>query len=1032
MMPKRKKKAEWECIVQQRQPKIKQAFLGVFFTVAISFAAVVLIADDGSAGQFYPGGRQRCLNTSGGRASFQSVIYACDKATAKSQNACSAWLGPTNNSATREIYLSAPSLDSTQYIKAWGMCTDRANTTGIGLSIIGDNNSIGYGSATGVDTPPFYRTGNWGNPSDGMTIPLNVAKFVQGATIEGNMYCRRVGVGRSHSDLNSSAGDSSRICISVGGEIPEPEVEPPEILCNRWAPSGFTGADEFHGTTTVEVKIKNLEQRFAGDASGDWGDGVIYAMPTDKIAWVECYYGGTPGTGHTPISSFEGGEKTYAEMSDDWCHITPSGYVWVPPAGFYPSENVGSTPLSVFYYELWTKAAVWENHWRINGNGLALEAGDSPGVGGWWEFDKFTNASDMKLNRYYTKEGEAGQSFYEYATAGDPMAVNISRDNPTATINKSYYETTETDYSSPKTCLSVPNPLYNPLIPGSLPSMSVLVTSGDKCGYNTYQLPHYDGFSCTNKYSGELRDGHIGYGPSEDTAKVLIPYNFETYTGVTVSSDVAYSGETIDVDNVWTSVEAKNNAVTKAAYATQVPGARLKLFAYVTADIDNGNIGGLTTGDDNGCGLIGGAAKQCLEFRSKSGFTLNGGGRLDGSYDEFTDMGGKYNAFDASAGDLMCFVSAVYPASSGSDTQMGTDGDGNWRYSEPSCTIIAKKPSFQVWGDSMYSKGGIETINAAKRYLYNDYYGGSSTNLCKNGNCFNPTSHGPTNYIGSWVEEGLILNTGTTNTFASGAALGYDSSSNFTRAGVSNFNITNISPLTFSNQLSADLSRVGASGLDSAVGDRDDLIKYWIGDNVRGINTSGSINLAYNNSVGESIKSASGVAIRYVHSNSISISGTVPKSTTYLINVDGTVTITGDIKYEDSTYKMLKEIPKVIIYANNINISCNVGEVDAILITKSNDGNLDTCYDGGGDSSSARSRQLKVFGTVMTGKVSLGRTYGAAAWNGSMNGGRTTDAVPAEVFDYDSTIPMWSEYMGGSVETDTMQIVYQHELAPRY
>ena len=38
----------------------------------------------------------------------------------------------------------------------------------------------------------------------------------------------------------------------------------------------------------------------------------------------------------------------------------------------------------------------------------------------------------------------------------------------------------------------------------------------------------------------------------------------------------------------------------------------------------------------------------------------------------------------------------------------------------------------------------------------------------------------------------------------------------------------------------------------------------------------------------------------------------------------------------------------------------------------------------------------------------------------------------AEVFDFDSSILLWSEFMASSSETDTLQPVYQVEIAPRY
>lgn len=987
---------------------MQQRRLSFLLVVAISLIVAVLTVSDCFAGQFYPGGRQRCLSSSGGRADFMSVIYACDKATVKSQNACTAWLGPVGNSATRTIYLSAASIGSTVTLSLYGMCTDKPDTTSA-MAVAGDGGSIGSGNGK---LPTFTRSGTWGSPSS-ITTTINVSKFIQGAAIVDGMYFRRVGIGRGHSDGASFGGEVAFIYLKVGGEIPKPPVEDPAALCRRWAPSGApgNGASAYYGTTSIDVRIKNMNQRFGNTGFGDWNNGTIYAMPTDEIGWIECYYGGTPGTGHTKVSSINGGQKTYPELSGDWCHSSGSGGVWVPGAGFYPYIDVGSTPLSVTYYELHSRSPVWQNQFSIWGAGRVVRSGDSTAGG---SFNVFTNTTAVRRNGYPTKEGEAGSTFTEYGLTGAPKYVRITSSNPTATIDKSYYETTETDYSSPKTCTV--NTIFGPII----------VTSGDYCGYNTYQLPHYDGYSCTNRYSNTLWNASVDYSPHNDHASVQVPYNFENYTGVILESDLAFSGEQVKVDNVWTSVEARSNAVTKATYATQVPDAKLKLFAYVVSDPDAGNIGGKVTSNSNACSIMGNSTKQCVEFDSRSGLTLNASGSLAGAYDEFG--GGDFNAFDASAGDFMCFVSAVFPATSGSDTQMGTGGDGNWRYSSPACLFIAKKPTFQVWGDSMYSVGSINANIGAKRNIYSSYFSGR-TNLCKNGVCFNPkTASTSTIYFNSWVEESLILKNGLTSSVASGAATGLNS--NYAGTGTTGEFCKARSPLTFANDCknNGGTNAMGKSGIDSGVGDRQELIDYWIGSGT----DVGSCGSVWGGTC-RRLESANNKNIRYVSGGNLSVSGTIPQNTTYLVKASGTVTV-GNLRYNTGSYNHIGAIPKVIIYASNINIACGTSEIDAILITAPG-GHVDTCAGGGDVNSSARSVQLKIFGTVMTDSITLGRTYGAAA---NETGSRTdsygipSDGAAAEIFDYDSTILMWSEFMSGSGESDTLNTTYQHELAPRY
>lgn len=1000
---------------------MQQRRLSFLLVVAISLVVAVLTVSDCFAGQFYPGGRQRCLSSSGGRADFMSVIYACDKATVKSQNACTAWLGPVGNSATRTIYLSAASIGSTVTLSLYGMCTDKPDTTSA-MAVAGDGGSIGSGNGK---LPTFTRSGTWGSPSS-ITTTINVSKFIQGAAIVDGMYFRRVGIGRGHSDGASFGGEVAFIYLKVGGEIPKPPVEDPAALCRRWAPSGApgNGASAYYGTTSIDVRVKNMNQRFGNTGFGDWNNGTIYAMPTDEIGWIECYYGGTPGTGHTKVSSINGGQRTYPELSGDWCHSSSSGGVWVPGAGFYPYIGVGATALQVTYYELWSRSPVWQNQFSIWGNGQVVRSGDSIAGG---SFNVFTNTTAVRRNGYPTKEGEAGSTFTEYGQTGAPKYVNITASNPSKTINKSYYETTELNYADPKSCwVNVANPGYNPLIPGSTPTIPVYVTNGYYCGYNTMQVPHYDGYSCTNSYNNTLWNASVDYSPHNDHASVQVPYNFENYTGVILESDLAFSGEQVKVDNVWTSVEARSNAVTKATYATQVPDAKLKLFAYVVSDPDAGNIGGKVTSNSNACSIMGNSTKQCMEFDSRSGLTLNASGSLAGAYEEFG--GGDFNAFDASAGDFMCFVSAVFPATSGSDTQMGTGGDGNWRYSSPACLFIAKKPTFQVWGDSLYSVGSIKANTGAKRNIYSSYWT-NRTNLCKNV-CFKPkTSSTATIYFGSWSEQSLIIRDGVTSTVASGAATGLNDG-NYAKSGTTGEFCKTRSPLSFANDCNTT-NEVGRSKIDSAVGNRQELIDYWIG----GGTDVGACTSGISGGTCRKLESANNKNIYYVSGGNLNVSGVVPRDTTYLIKASGTVTFTGDLRYAGGNYSMVGNIPKVVIYAQNFNIQCNVNQIDAILITASG-GRTDTCSNASNDvNDRARSRQLKIFGTVMTDSIDLKRTYGAAA---NENGNRTdpvgtpSDGAAAEVFDYDPTILMWSEFMSGSGESDTLQTTYQHELAPRY
>jgi len=536
-----------------------------------------------------------------------------------------------------------------------------------------------------------------------------------------------------------------------------------------------------------------------------------------------------------------------------------------------------------------------------------------------------------------------------------------------------------------------------------------------------------------NHYQRTLNDATVVFGPVSDSLSVRLPYNFTTSTDLSIDRSLVYSGSpnAIRVSSVTASVHTRYNGVTIADYATQVPGAAIFLYAYVTSDGGGGGFGGSLGGTNNICEIT--DTKQCVELES-TGQTLNAGGSLGGSTDTIWS-GLTYNAFDAAAGDYMCFASSVSPYTVAGDTDMA-GGDGVWTYSSPKCAIIAKRPIFQVWGGSMYSVGNIVATYNNKVNIYNEYKSDVQSNWKRNG--------GTSIYFTPWVEESLVLKNGTTNTLASGAASALNS--NVAGVGTSTVFCNDRAALSFANysgtigSLCNGAGTVGASGISNGITDRADLIEYWIGpDTPSTINTPHAtwLNLSYPSTVGQPIASATGATVRYAHSpGDLYIGGTVPNGTTYLIEAENTVVIMNDLKYNGS-YTEFSQIPKVIIYAKNVTISCDVTEVDAIIITgKGGAGFMDTCIQSEfvSESDPIRSRQLKVFGMVITDDLRLRRTYGAAANNGGMTdpAGIPSDGAAAEIFDYDSSILMWSEFMAGSQESDTLQTVYQHELAPRY
>lgn len=945
--------------------------------------------------RFYSSGEQACLDASGGRSDFDSVMYACAMAVCRTsktpeqcmanrgQNGCSTWLGPVGDSTTREIRVTAPSINSSVDLKFYGMCTDHSDQAST-IEVVDSGDSI----KDFVKQKSLNRSGDWGsnNPSS-ITTQLDVAKFitsryVSSSTVNGvTTYSGMVIVGRCHSDEASCGGERAWIYVTIGGE-PVPTPEPETDLCKLWY-NGYTfssSTTETSGKTSVIVKARNTEARFGYTGSGAWShtrSEMVYAKPGDNIEWYSCYYPGVQKTIDTQVSDINGriinggtGGWVYATLRNDECMASPTVSYDKLRTGY--DRYIGT----------------WQNQFKV-GTGIT-----SWGPTGYTIGDSSVQESSGNRNMNGGNKNDVGNTLEQKAETGGPTSVSVSDKTP-GNVDVYKYD----------------GPCYTE----EYVAAQKLIDPNFKDPMNCSRL------ACTNSYANSILSASVSGTSANDSAFVTVPYNYNMDAVVDVSAQTVFSGETkIRVNSAKAIVNTKYNSLTLDSYATVVPTVKMSLFMYISNG-DTSFLGRTYSEETLSCSVVSSKQGQCSKVDSDKNLgtietPLSGGGSKRAE-----NIRGEYLPFDASAGDKICFVAAVWPASSGSEDQTNGSGDRLWKFGRPVCNVtVAKKPSFQVWGSGMYSNGGIDSFLEAKQNIYVSYK--------DNRNVFK-IANGTTTYFGSWVDQGLVIGNGLTTTVASGAALGNTNTK--IQTGNSG-NICSWSPLTFANN-DCRLSRVGSSGIGSGVSiNREELIDYWLGTNGGTANTSGTVNLSGN--VGTEISTATGVRVRYVKSDGdLTISGgSVGASTTYLVKVGGTLTINGNISY-NGNYGSLASVPKVVIYAkNNVNINCSVTEVDAVIVTDSG-GSVNTCSDAKIDKSDIdegkRSRQLKIFGTVITDSVELGRTYGNAAWSGSGDNGQKK---AAEIFDYDSSILMWSEYMAGAAETDTLQTVYQHELAPRY
>ena len=433
-----------------------------------------------------------------------------------------------------------------------------------------------------------------------------------------------------------------------------------------------------------------------------------------------------------------------------------------------------------------------------------------------------------------------------------------------------------------------------------------------------------------------------------DSASVIVPYNFSNSISVSGDGNIAYAGEE-KTFKVKINIGEKANSVTDGTYATKAPNVQYRLLVC----------------DQNGNNCDDSSASWSTKE------TMNPG--------EYTREGITLQVPDEPAGTKFCIRAQMTPSNSGADTNININNFGGATgLSNKACFTIAKKPSFQVWGGSVYSAGNTKLSQSKK------------------------TLGGSVRTFGSWTELGLV-GVGKIEGIASGAGTGYANTSDYNAitpsslGGSNGTKFCNMSTLSFGNN-KCDSDWVGGLGSGGILANKSGLVDRFTDTG------SGEYTLRRSN-------------------NANDITAPIETGTFVYKTPDGSddFAINNNIVYADIEHSTFADIPKVIIYAKgNINIKCGVERVDAVLIAN---GNVNTCSDGGSDNDEKRSKQLRVNGSIIARKLILGRTYGAATGNASI--------VPAEIINYDSSLYLWAN---NGIRTDggdsnDYDEVYRAELA---
>jgi hypothetical protein len=402
-------------------------------------------------------------------------------------------------------------------------------------------------------------------------------------------------------------------------------------------------------------------------------------------------------------------------------------------------------------------------------------------------------------------------------------------------------------------------------------------------------------------------------------------------------------------------------------------------------------------------------------------------------------------------GDRICVEMKIWPVDSHETkdnravygaAQTDSNGAEQWALLEggtrskpiTSCITIAKRPTISVESSNAYSASGFTTS------VYNKRFSSDSAKYI----------------FGSWSEYGVFgrINTSDGKTFVSGAAVGYKKNANTAselNVGRNNDDNDNVATgatnkiCQFSTQTFVNLvdgkceSSDAVIGADAAKAYQDGILERYgnIKQNKIEAKTSdGKINLDLADGKDledyrlEKNNSGSVVAF-YANGNAVlsktpSFAADSDSNRTVVYNVDGDLTITGNINDERSSQKTSNsDLTGVVIIAKNVLINDNVGYINATIIARDN-GTVNTCANytfGSKEFDSTVCNESLIFDApVFTGRIILNRTAGADTGSDSIK--------RAEVFNLNMANYLWSY----SQMTHYNQAIttYSRELPTRY
>ena len=912
----------------------------------VAFCSVGNLFLDNEASALYDW--NSCMSSSGGREHISSVKWVCNQiANAPAVNTCSLWLGPANNSTTVDFEIPSSEIQT----NSRGEKTATIAYWGMCTYATNETDPLWVNNDNNsIDDGNNLNRGLWGSPNK-VNTTLNVDRFIDGATIVSQTstktkYGRTVTIGRCHGgNPNSCSEMDEDIIITIENTI---LCDPATDCCpgEEGYPNCPPPCDPATDCCPGEEGYPNCP---------------IPCNPaTDCCPGEECYETGCVcycgedtsvtvkqknSSSKIPSYSSWTVNKIYAKPTDKINYT----YTYCAGVQFHASDTVTTKHGSHECEDTsntnkdFSDAITWNNYYKVSAP-HSYSRTFTYNVG---------DVTDASSEHSFNVEGsDVGKVLDSTITSSTPISASSS-DDGIHTWSKVCSKDCACNNANPET--------------GAADTMDCACPA--------------ESFSHDNNYYSKSYTS----GPDSESVDVRIPYNYRIDNGkVNIKTDIFFAGETFTLTDAKIDVMTAYSETLKETYATKTQSAKISLYSYYVTPS--------------------GSKSSAVLMDSKDVSSMNSSSNLKGSTETFFS-GKTYSIYDIPAGSNMCLylVSSIGKSSSNPDSNAA---EGT--YTSPTvCKVIYKKPSFQIWGGSLYT--GSSNLKTAYKTNVSGYYSYGPNNTDKN------------TTFGSWVEYAVVYGKDQGSAAATGIASGASSSySKDSKKPGGSLEPTSAkyckrAPLTISN-VSCASDKITKSGITTSSSVLNSIYGLFIdGHSLKA--TSNNANLSNTSTYNEDKH------IRYTsvtNNTNISASGSLPVGITHVVYSNGTINITSNLTYENTPLTSISQMPQYIIYAKNINIACNVTRIDGWVIAK--DGTIKTCSDGGDDNSSARSKQLIINGPVIAKSVVFGRTYGAASGKNSV--------VPAEIFNMTPMTNLWSE--AGASNTPTLHSQYIRELAPRY